>query len=135
MRTRWFHLATRAAGRPRRLADLARHECVLYRVGGSGAKWWLSGPPARRKTRLPSTAKVDVESGLPRPGDVKDGIAGERDELRTFLPSRITFSSARPARAAGALGRGDGHGESVPRALTDPALDPEPAAVGFHDAL
>jgi len=31
-------------GRPRRLADLARHECILYRAGGSVTKWRLSGP-------------------------------------------------------------------------------------------
>ncbi|HEX9051227.1 MAG TPA: LysR substrate-binding domain-containing protein [Anaeromyxobacter sp.] len=33
-----------AAGRPRRLADLASHECVLYRAGGPTATWRLAGP-------------------------------------------------------------------------------------------
>ncbi len=32
------------AGRPRRLADLVRHECVLYRSPGGTARWRLSGP-------------------------------------------------------------------------------------------
>jgi DNA-binding transcriptional LysR family regulator len=33
-----------AAGRPRRLADLARHECVLYRAPSGTATWRLFGP-------------------------------------------------------------------------------------------
>jgi DNA-binding transcriptional LysR family regulator len=32
------------AGRPRRLADLAHHECVLYRAGLGVATWRLAGP-------------------------------------------------------------------------------------------
>lgn len=32
------------AGRPRRLAELAEHECVLYRGGGPTATWRLTGP-------------------------------------------------------------------------------------------
>jgi len=32
------------AGRPRRLSDLARHDCILYRAAGAKAVWRLSGP-------------------------------------------------------------------------------------------
>jgi DNA-binding transcriptional LysR family regulator len=32
------------AGRPRRVEDLARHECVLHRAGGGTARWRLTGP-------------------------------------------------------------------------------------------
>lgn len=33
-----------AAGRPRRLAELSRHECVLYRTASGSAVWQVDGP-------------------------------------------------------------------------------------------
>jgi DNA-binding transcriptional LysR family regulator len=48
-----------AAGRPRRLADLARHECVLYRAGSAGAKWRLSGP--RGEEEVSVQGRIDTD--------------------------------------------------------------------------
>lgn len=46
-------------GRPRRLADLARHECVLYRAGSSVAKWRLSGPRGDEEVSVHGRADSD----------------------------------------------------------------------------
>lgn len=48
-----------AAGRPRRLADLARHECVLYRAGSATARWRLSGP--RGDEEVSVRGRVDTD--------------------------------------------------------------------------
>jgi DNA-binding transcriptional LysR family regulator len=41
-----------AAGRPRRLADLSRHACVLYRAGGTTATWRLTGPRGEEQVQV-----------------------------------------------------------------------------------
>jgi DNA-binding transcriptional LysR family regulator len=46
-------------GRPRRLADLARHECVLRRAGSSVAKWRLSGPRGDEEVTVHGRADTD----------------------------------------------------------------------------
>jgi DNA-binding transcriptional LysR family regulator len=46
-------------GRPRRLADLARHECVLYRAGSAAARWRLSGP--RGEEEVSVHGRVDTD--------------------------------------------------------------------------
>ncbi len=48
-----------AAGRPRRLAELARHECVLYRAGGAAATWRLSSP--RGEEQVSVHGRVDTD--------------------------------------------------------------------------
>lgn len=48
-----------AAGRPRRPADLARHECVLFRAGGSTATWRLSGPGGEQEVAVRGRADTD----------------------------------------------------------------------------
>jgi len=48
-----------AAGRPRRLADLARHECILYRAGSTSAKWRLLGP--RGEEEVTVHGRVDTD--------------------------------------------------------------------------
>ncbi len=48
-----------AAGRPRRLADLARHECVLYRAGIASAKWRLSGPGGEEEVSVHGRVDTD----------------------------------------------------------------------------
>jgi DNA-binding transcriptional LysR family regulator len=47
------------AGRPRRLADLARHECVLYRAGSSVTRWRLSGPRGDEEVSVHGRADTD----------------------------------------------------------------------------
>ena len=39
-------------GTPRRLADLARHECVLYRSSDGTARWVLDGPRGRETVEV-----------------------------------------------------------------------------------
>lgn len=48
-----------AAGRPRRLVDLARHECVLFRAGGATATWRLSGPRGEEEVAVRGRADAD----------------------------------------------------------------------------
>ncbi len=48
-----------AAGRPRRAADLDRHECVLFRAGGPSAIWRLSG--ARGEEQVTVRGRVDTD--------------------------------------------------------------------------
>jgi DNA-binding transcriptional LysR family regulator len=48
-----------AAGRPRRLADLERHACVLYRAGGPSATWRLSGPRGDEEVHVRGRAVTD----------------------------------------------------------------------------
>lgn len=48
-----------AAGRPRRLVDLATHECVLYRAGGAAATWRLAGP--RGEEQVSVHGRVDTD--------------------------------------------------------------------------
>ncbi len=47
------------AGRPRRLADLARHECILYRGGGGAATWRLAGPRGEEEVSVHGRADAD----------------------------------------------------------------------------
>ncbi len=61
-----------AAGRPRRVADLARHECVLYHSTGGTARWRLSGPKGEETVIVHGRVACDelafvraaVEAGL-----------------------------------------------------------------------
>lgn len=47
------------SGRPRRLADLARHECVLYRAGAATATWRLAGPRGDEEVTVRGRAETD----------------------------------------------------------------------------
>ncbi len=46
-------------GRPRRVADLAAHECVLYRAGGPTATWRLTGPRGDEEVTIRGRADTD----------------------------------------------------------------------------
>lgn len=48
-----------AAGRPRRLSDLERHECVLYRAGGTSATWRLTGPHGEEQVSV--RGRIDTD--------------------------------------------------------------------------
>jgi len=60
------------AGRPRRLADLPQHECILHRAPGGTARWRLSGPRGEEEVVVHGRVETDefafvrgaVESGL-----------------------------------------------------------------------
>ena len=47
------------AGRPRRVADLARHECILYRSEGGTATWRLTGPRGEERVKVLGRAEGD----------------------------------------------------------------------------
>jgi DNA-binding transcriptional LysR family regulator len=89
-----------AAGRPRRLADLTGHECVLYRAGGQTATWRLSGPRGEEQVTVRGRFETD-EYGAVRAAVLSGfGIAlapifvfgphAERGELERVLP-RLTL--------------------------------------------
>ena len=47
------------AGRPRRLSDLARHDCILYRGTGATAVWRLSGPRGEEDVSVRGSVETD----------------------------------------------------------------------------
>jgi DNA-binding transcriptional LysR family regulator len=47
------------AGRPRRLSDLARHDCILYRAPGATAVWRLSGPRGEEEVSVRGRVETD----------------------------------------------------------------------------
>lgn len=61
-----------AAGRPRRLDDLSRHECVLYRTASGAAVWQVDGPAGPEEVTVRGRVAADdyefvsevVQSGL-----------------------------------------------------------------------
>lgn len=84
------------AGRPRRLAELARHPCVLYRAVGGSAVWEVDGPGGTEQVTVHGRITADdfdfvratVVSGLgigfgPEPVFAP---AVERGELERVLP-------------------------------------------------
>jgi DNA-binding transcriptional LysR family regulator len=48
-----------AAGRPRRLSELERHQCVLHRAGGTTATWRLTGP--RGEEQVTVRGRIDTD--------------------------------------------------------------------------
>ncbi len=48
-----------SAGRPRRVAQLTEHECVLYRAGGPNATWRLAGPRGEEEVTVHGRADTD----------------------------------------------------------------------------
>lgn len=46
-------------GRPRRLAELAQHDCVLYRAGGDRAVWRLTGRRGEEQVTVRGRADAD----------------------------------------------------------------------------
>jgi DNA-binding transcriptional LysR family regulator len=49
----------RRRGRPKRLTELAQHECILYRAGSTTAIWHLTGP--RGEERVEVRGRVDTD--------------------------------------------------------------------------
>ncbi len=47
------------AGRPKKLADLARHECVLFRASGGHAVWKLHGPKGEERVHVSGSLSAD----------------------------------------------------------------------------
>ncbi len=51
-------------GRPRRIEDLARHDCLLHRASGSSARWTLEGPRGARTVEVRGALSCDELSLL-----------------------------------------------------------------------
>jgi len=49
----------RRRGRPRKLADLANHDCVLFRAHGGRATWTLNGPNGEDSVEVKGPISVD----------------------------------------------------------------------------
>jgi DNA-binding transcriptional LysR family regulator len=121
-------------GRPRRLADLARHDCVAYRAGGAAVAWRLSGPGGEEEVLIRPRVDTDefafVRTMLLAGFGV--GLApltmlaplADRGELERVLPRyarrsspvHVVWPSRRFEPAAVALFR-EALTEALPRAL------------------
>ena len=115
-----------AAGRPRRLGDLARHECILYRAGGGATTWRLSGPRGEEEVTVRGRVDTDELAFVRAMARAGAGIG--------LLP--VTFVG--PLVAAGALERVlPRHARrSSPVHVVWPSRRLEPAAVRlFREAL
>lgn len=49
-----------ARGTPRTLAQLARHDCILFRAGAGAARWRLSGPRGDEEVKVTGRLSVDA---------------------------------------------------------------------------
>jgi DNA-binding transcriptional LysR family regulator len=84
------------AGRPRRLTDLARHDCILYRAAGATAVWRLSGPRGAEEVSVRGRVETDEFAFVRASAREGAGIAltpigmvaslVERGELERVLP-------------------------------------------------
>ncbi len=115
-----------ASGRPRRVADLARHDCVLFRAGAPQATWQLSGPrgeePVVARGRVDADEMGFVQSML---------LAGHGIGL---LPAFLAASSVAAGRLERVLPRHAVRGPAMH--VVWPSRRFEPAAVvRFRQAL
>jgi DNA-binding transcriptional LysR family regulator len=114
------------AGRPRRLADLARHECVLYRAGGNRARWRLAGPRGVEEVGVQGRVDTDELAFVRAMVHAGFGIA--------FLPVAMMGPLVGEGRVERVLPRYAG--ASAPVHVVWPSRRLEPAAVRlFREAL
>lgn len=114
------------AGRPRRLADLARHDCVLYRAAGGAARWRLSGPRGEEEVAVQGRAEADEFSFVRAAVEAGVGVA--------FAPVG-TFAASVEAGAVERVLPSFAQ-RSAPVHVVWPSRSFEPAAVaGLREAL
>jgi DNA-binding transcriptional LysR family regulator len=115
-----------AAGRPRRLADLERHECVLYRAGSGSARWRLSGPRGDEEVTVRGRVDTDELAFTRAMALAGHGVA--------FLPAAYVTPLAATGELERVLPR-YAH-RSSPVHVVWPSRGFEPAAVSlYRDAL
>lgn len=115
-----------SAGRPRRLADLARHACVLYRTAGDTARWRLAGSHGEEEVTVHGRVSTDEFDFVVKAVEAGLGVAlGPAD---VFLPS---VRSGAAVRVLPALAQ-----RTAPVHLVWPSRRFEPVAVALlRDAL
>lgn len=84
-----------AAGRPRRVADLARHDCVLYHATGGRARWTLHGRRRAETVEVQGRFTVDEILFAVRLAEEGAGVV--------LAPLAIVERVARPGRLARVL--------------------------------
>jgi DNA-binding transcriptional LysR family regulator len=109
------------AGRPRRLADLTRHECVLYRAMGGAARWRLSGPRGEEEVAVRGQVEGDEFAFVRAVVEAGQGIA--------FAPVGM-FAPAVEARAVERVLPSFAH-RTAPVHVVWPSRSFEPAAVSL----
>jgi DNA-binding transcriptional LysR family regulator len=108
-----------AAGRPRRLADLARHECLLYRSPGGTARWRLVGPRGEEEVVVHGKVETDEYALAVAMVEAGHGIALGPDALFTDALAAGRLERVLPAYVRG----------SAPVNVVWPSRRFEPAAV------
>ena len=82
-------------GRPRRLEDLADHECLIYAYQVEGALWRLAGPDGKREVKVAGRLRVNNGEALLAAALGGAGIA--------FLPTFVCGEALRGGRLARVL--------------------------------
>ncbi len=115
-----------AAGRPRRLADVARYECILHRSGSGAATWRLTGP--RGEEEVVAKGRVDTDEFAFVRSMVLAGFGIALAPLTLF---RALVDTGEVERVLPRFAR-----RSAPVHVVWPSRRFEPAAVAlFRDAL
>lgn len=79
----------KAHGRPRKVADLAQHPCILFRSTGGHARWTLTGPGGAESVEVQGALSADQFSFIEEAVAAGLGI-GFLPELRARSTSRLT---------------------------------------------
>jgi DNA-binding transcriptional LysR family regulator len=115
-----------AAGRPRRLADLARHECILHRSGSGAATWRLNGPQGEEEVAVRGRVDTDEYAFVRSMVLARFGIA-----LAPITMFRALMDTGEVERVLPRFAR-----RTAPVHVVWPSRRFEPAAVSlFRDAL
>jgi DNA-binding transcriptional LysR family regulator len=77
----------RRRGRPKRLADLGEHECLLYRVRGGRTRWQLTGPSGEESVEVRGAVSADEMSFLASVASAGVGIG--------LLPLEVVHATVR----------------------------------------
>jgi len=62
-------------GRPKKLADLARHDCVLFRGNGMRSRWTLDGPRGEESVEVQGPISADEMQFVVNATDLGAGVA------------------------------------------------------------
>jgi len=86
-------------GRPRSVAEVADHDCVLFRSGSCRAVWELVGPAGRQKIEVRGGVAADDNEFVRAAAAAGQGLAllpilacsgREKDDLQRVLPEYAT---------------------------------------------
>lgn len=112
----------RKAGRPKTLADLADHECILFRARGGRATWKFTGPTGEEESvEVHGPVSSDEMLVIQRACDANLGIAA--------LPLFTVTRCAKHSDVVRVLPEYEQHGGAL--YLLSPTVRHEPARVGL----